>query len=276
MNNYDGYSSEYSSEYESCGGCSCGSNPGCDYQTCSPDYNPVTVNNSTCPNVEGSTSQGGSASGNTSNNTSSVSVNMCCCKNDSSKDCCVDGVKKLLNFIQDKSLEATITSSQVYLYGDLVTEQEELFTPNPANTPLLSLINSTQIQNASICNEIIKLSNTIVSLCTVSLVAFSFEPKNQNAYIKKKFKFIKKCSCSCECNEAIAEALCFSGFGGTYTVRLKDTLKISTNGTLSGPATLTNLFLVAVDNNIAIFSNALTPTLYYGIPTCKIASFIKS
>ena len=157
-----------------------------------------------------------------------------------------------------------------------MTEQDKLFTPNPANTPLLSLINSTQIQNASICNEIIKLSNTIVSLCTVSLVAFSFEPKNQNAYIKKKFKFIKKCSCSCECNEAIAEALCFSGFGGTYTVRLKDTLKISTNGTLSGPATLTNLFLVAVDNNIAIFSNALTPTLYYGIPTCKIASFIKS
>ena len=137
MNNYDGYSSEY----EGCGGCSYGSNPGCDYQTCSPDYNPVTVNNSTCPNVEGSSSQGGSASGNTSNNTSSISVNMCCCKNDSSKDCCVEGVKELLNFIQDKSLEATITSSQVYLYGDLVTEQEELFTPNPANTPLLSLIN---------------------------------------------------------------------------------------------------------------------------------------
>lgn len=272
MNNYDGYSSEY----EGCGGCSYGSNPGCDYQTCSPDYNPVTVNNSTCPNVEGSTSQGGSASGNTSNNTSSISVNMCCCKNDSSKDCCVEGVKELLNFIQDKSLEATITSSQVYLYGDLVTEQEELFTPNPANTPLLSLINSTQIQNTSICNEIIKSSNTIVSLCAVSLIAFSFEPKNQNADVKKKFKFIKKRSCSCECNESIAEALYFSGFGGKYTVRLKDTLKISTNGTLSGPAILTNLFLVALDNNIAIFSNTLTPTLYYGIPTCKIASFIKS
>lgn len=269
MNNYNGYGSEY----ESCSGCSCSSNLGCDYQTCPPDYNPITVNNSTSPNIEGSTSQGGSSSGNTSNNTSNLSVNMCCCKKDTIKECCVEGVRKLLDFIQTRSLETTITSIQAYLYGDLIIEQNNLFTPNPASTPLISLINLIQIQNASICNEIVKSSNIVTSLCAVSLIAFSFEPNNQNQDIKKTFKFIKKCSC--ECNEEIAEALCFSGFGGTYTLRLKDTFQISTNETLSKAATLTNLFLVAVDNNIAIFSDALTPTLYYGIPTCKISSFIK-
>lgn len=267
MSNYDGYCDSCGGYGQSCsigGDCGCGS----DYKTCSPDYSPVTVNNSTCPNVEGSTSAGGSSYG----NSSTVSVNMCGCgiSNDKSS-CCRDGAKKLLQFISKKSLETDVVA-QAYVYGDILAKSTNLFTSD-TTIQLLSL-NDTALNNISICDELARTDIGVVSLCAVSLITFLFTPAvtygNKNVALKEEFKYIKNCSCSCECGNAMAEALCFSGLGGTYTVVIQDTL---VSGSVS-LACLEGLILVAVDCNIAIFSDNLSkPSKYYGIPTCRIAKF---
>ena len=270
MSNYEGYC-------DSCGGygqgCSVGGSCGCgsDYKTCSPDYSPVTVSNSTCPNVEGSTSAGGSSYG----NSSTVSVNMCgCgCSNDKSS-CCRDGAKKLLQFISKKSLENDVVA-QAYMYGDILATSENLFTDD-TSIQLLSL-NDTALNNISICDELVRANTGVVSLCAVSLITFLFTQTetfgNQNQALKEEFKYVKNCSCSCECGNAMAEALCFSGLGGTYTIVIQDSL---VTGEL-GLASLEGLVLVSVDCNMAIFSDDLeNPTKYYGIPTCRIAKILRT
>ena len=54
---YDQNYSGYCSNCGSSGECNCSA--GHEYSICSPDYNPVKVNNSTWPSVEGSTGTGG-------------------------------------------------------------------------------------------------------------------------------------------------------------------------------------------------------------------------
>lgn len=269
MSNYDGYGDSCGGYGQGCsvgGGCGCGN----DYKTCSPDYSPVTVSNSTCPNVEGSTSAGGSSYG----NSSTVSVNMCGygCGNDKSS-CCRDGAKKLLQFISKKSLETGVVA-QAYVYGDILATIENLFTSD-TTIQLLSL-NDTALNNISICDELARTDTGVVSLCSVSLITFLFTPtayENQNQALKEQFKLVKNCSCSCECGNAMAEALCFSGLGGTYTVVIQDAL---VTGSVA-LASLTGLILVAVDCNMAIFSDNLeNPTKYYGIPTCRIAKILRT
>lgn len=269
MSNYDGYGDSCGGYGQGCsvgGGCGCGN----DYKTCSPDYSPVTVSNSTCPNVEGSTSAGGSSYG----NSSTVSVNMCGygCGNDKSS-CCRDGAKKLLQFISKKSLETGV-AAQAYVYGDILATSANLFTSD-TTIQLLSL-NDTALNNISICDELARTDTGVVSLCSVSLITFLFTPtayENQNQALKEQFKLVKNCSCSCECGNAMAEALCFSGLGGTYTVVIQDAL---VTGSVA-LASLTGLILVAVDCNMAIFSDNLeNPTKYYGIPTCRIAKILRT
>lgn len=281
MNNYDGYC-------DSCGGYgqSCGVNPGCgcgcgnDYQACSPDYNPVTVNNSTCPNVEGSTSSGGSSYGNTSN----VCVNMAGCSNcNSVESCCREGAKSFLQFISTSSLQTGVTAT-AYIYGNILSTN--LFAEDTVNQ-LLSL-SSTDLNNISLCDGLVRTNSGVVSLCAISLITALFtstnpdtsvdEALNQNLALKEQFNFNNQCGCgcgnSCECGKDMAQALCYSGLGGTYTVVIEDTL---TAGSTVSLASIPNLVLVALDCNIAIFSDSLTePTQYYGIPTCKIARFVRT
>lgn len=269
MSNYDGYCDSCSGYGQGCsigGSCGCGS----DYKTCSPDYSPVTVNNSTCPNVEGSTSAGGASYG----NSSTVNVSMCGCGCGNDKPgCCRDGAKKLLQFISKKSLENGV-AAKAYVYGDILSSGD-LFTDDTTNQ--LLTLDDTALNNISICDELVRANTGVVSLCAVSLITFLFTPTetygNQNLALKEEFKYVKKCSCLCECGNAMAEALCFSGFGGTYTVVIEDALVAGSVAL----ASLTGLVLVAVDCNMAIFSdNLTTPTKYYGIPTCRIAKFLRT
>lgn len=265
MSSYDGYS-------DSCGGygqgCSISGGYGCqpDYKACSPDYSPVTVNNSTCPNVEGSTSAGGTSYG----NNSTVSVNMCGggCGNDIT-DCCREGVKKLLCFLSQQALDPLATTATAYIYGDIL--DADLFS---GTNSLITLANKTTIGNICVSDQIVTTNaGEVVSLCSVSIVAFTNSLTTFKQSIKETFKYVGKCSCSCECGNAIAEALCVYGLGRTYTVVIQDALVAGSVAL----ATLTGLILVAVDNNIAIFSDNLTaPTKYYGIPTCRIEKFIRT
>ena len=273
MSNYDGYC-------DSCGGygqsCSVGSGCGCgnDYQTCSPDYSPVTVNNSTCPNVEGSTSSGGSSYG----NSSSVCVNMGGCGScNNTESCCREGAKKLLQFISTTSLQTGVTA-QAYVYGNIISSGD-LFAPDTTNQ--LLTLDDTALNNISLCDELVRTNTGVVSLCSVSLITFLFTPAttygNQNLALKEEFNFNSQCGCgcgsSCECGKAMAQALCYSGLGGTYTVVIEDALVAGSIAL----ASLTGLVLVTVDCNMAIFSNDLTtPTKYYGIPTCRIAKFLRT
>lgn len=265
MSNYDGYCDSCGGYGQGCsvgGGCGCGS----DYKTCSPDYSPVTVNNSTCPNVEGSTSAGGSSYG----NSSTVSVSMCGCGGSNDKsDCCRDGAKKLLKFISAQSLVTGVTAA-AYVYGDILSSTD-LFAAD--TTSQLLALDDTALNNISICDALARTNAGVVSLCAVSLITFLFTPTpNVNAALKQEFYFNKNCacSCSCECGNAMAEALCFSGLGGTYEVVIQDAQ--FEGATVITP--LAGLILVAVDCNMAIFSDNLTgPTKYYGIPTCRIAKF---
>lgn len=256
MNNYDGY-------YDSCGGygqgCSVGGGCGSDYKVSSPDYSPVTVNNSTCPTVEGSTSTGGSSYGNNSN----ICVTMGGCGCNDKADCCREGAKKLLCFLSEKALGTPSPTATAYVYGDIL--DTSLFD---GSNSLISLANATAISNMCVSDQVVSTNaGEVVSLCSISVITFTNSLADFKQGIKEIFKYVRKCSCSCECGNAIAEALCVYGLGNNYNIVVQDAI-IGT-----GLATLSNLKLVAVDNNIAIFEDA---TGYYGIPTCRIAKFTRA
>ncbi len=269
MANYDGCYDPYGQSCGISGGCGGGcSSCGGDYTTCSPDYSPVTVNNSTSPNVEGSTSAGGASYG----NSSTVSVNMnggggyC----NTPEQCCKEGAKKLLQLIYNQSLEEDITA-KVFAYGNKLPTTN-LFVTNDA-TQLLSLA-EVALSNMSICNDTVRTSDGVVSLCAISLLTFVFTPADQNKIIKETFNLNGNCGCgyggSCECGKSMAQALCYSGIGVNYNVTLQDVMTAGSDAL----TVLESIELVAFDANMAIFSQGTgDSTEYYGIPTCRIARF---
>ncbi len=271
MGSYDGC-------YEPCGGYNTCST-GCDCNTCPTDYNPISVNNNNAPNVEGSTSQGGTGQGgaggtggySSADNTMNLSIsgvgNSICGFSDCA-NCCKEGLKTLFNFIYNISIDPSVTV-RLYAYGNVTTSQENLFSENALN--LLNLTD-IEIQDSSICGDMISTNEGIVSLCSISIVVFDFSEVNQNLAIKSAFKNDCSCNCSCECGKSIAKALCINGLGGSYDVIIQDSIDIDTLTF----TTLYDVYLVAVDCNIAIFADSQTqPIIYYAIPTCKIAKFKK-
>ncbi len=274
---YDYNNNTYCSKCGSYGGCNCGYEYQC--SSCSPDYNPVSANNSVCPSIEGSTGTGGNSTA--SGNNSTVNVSLCCDCGKSSSDCCRYGCKKLLSYLYNKSLDTINQATNICIYGDIIPDHLSNIT-DCQGFPLLSLTNADAIQNLSICDQFIKYGTRVVSMCAISIISFKFvNPNaptvaiNNNADLKKNFKYVKNCNCSCDCSDGISEALCFSGLGNKYDLRLQDVLIKKDDDTLSAPAIIREVALVAVDNNIAIFvDTTLANTIaYYSIPTCKIAVF---
>lgn len=276
MGNFDGC-------FDPCNGYNC--NTGCDSNTCPTDYNPVSVNNNNAPNVEGSVSQGGTGQGgaggtggtgagdSSANNTLSLSINGSSVTGTGDcATCCKEGMRELLNFLYDIAIDPQLPVT-LYAYGNLIPNQNQLSSTNVYN--LLSLT-ASDIQNISICGDIVNTNEGIVSLCAISLIVFTFDGTDQNLAIKAAFKNgcngSCECNCSCECGKSIAKALCINGLGGTYSITIQDVINI----VALTPANLTNLSLVALDCNIAIFTNGANPFLYYAIPTCKIAEFLKA
>lgn len=277
----------------SCGssnGCSCNSSGGYDYSTCSPDYNPVTVNSSVCPNLEGGSSscQGGSASGN--NSSVHVSVGGCGCQSDPKKDCCCkDGAKKLLDYLYKKSLDDPIKTNSMCIYGDAIPNNitSNLTCNATEGRPLLTLTNP-QIQTLSITDDIVRSVSPqpfIVSICAMSVIKFTFTDGNtvginNDNELRKEFFYTPKCKCCCDCGDGIAQSLYLNGLGQTVVVTVQDTILVNTDNTLDdillgcvGCVGGIQPTLVAVDSLIAILSVTLSTggTIYFGIPTCKIA-----
>lgn len=266
--NYEGRCSQCGSY----GGCSCGT--GYDTSCYTPDYSPISQTNNISPTVEGSTGTGGSsAGGSSSSNGNSSYVNVHIPKNvyAGCGDNCLEGVKKILSYLYDKSLDETFQTSSICIYGDTIPSRLSEISNCQGNT-LISLATIEEIQNLSICESVIKSNNTVVSMCVMNIIRFKFiNTPNNDADLKKNFKFYNDCSCSC--GNGMAEALCFAGFSNLYDLRLNDVLVESDGTILTYPATLRNLSLVAFDNNIAIFSNGEPDDdrAYFAIPTCSIS-----
>lgn len=258
----------------STGGCSCGYQSGYDYSSCSPDYNPVTVNNSTCPNVEGST---GGAGGAASGNNSSINVSLgpqvaggkddCCCKN---------GVNKLMEFLYKQSLETVEPTTTLCIYGNIIPDG--IMEDNCVGS-LFDLTTTNEIQVASITNDTIKASTkAVTSLCAATVIKFKFQGNvNKDAAIRKEFFYTPKCTCCCDCGDGVGRGLYYACLGTTFTsVLLDETVKESLVANKIVQGQLETVELVAVDSHIAIFSNQVASGVYvyYGVPTCKIANFI--
>lgn len=278
MENYDGC-------YDSYGNCNtCGT--GCEPKCCPTEYSPISVKNNTAPNVEGSVSHGGTGQGGSGgNNTVNVTLSrsgdliggLCDCTT-----CCKEGVKKLFDFIYYNIGTDPSLTVKLYAYGNIIPSQGDLLGENPLK--LINLIDE-DLQNSSICGDIINTNEGIVSLCAISIIAFAFDPQDdQNLAIKLAFKHDCSCSCncSCECGKSIANALCVNGLGGLYDIVIQDAIKIDTsdstdtNTDTNTLATLEHVYLVATDCNIAIFSDIQgDSTVYYAVPTCKIAKFMR-
>lgn len=251
------------------GGCSCNScSGGCDYSTCSPDYNPITANSSVCPTIEGSQGTGGNASG----NNSSVHVSVCGTgKSEEGDCCCKKGIRKLLEYLYLKSLDTTAPTNTLCIYGNIIpTDISITLTCTDA---LLGLNPSTAIQSTSITDDLIKYDDNRVSICSISALKFTFgtSPTSNTLDLRKNFFYTPKCKCCCDCGDGMAQALYLNGLGITYEITLENTLAKESNGLTGYTGTISGLTLVAVDSDIAIFS---TPrNIYFGIPTCKIAKF---
>lgn len=279
------YEANYGGYCSTCGstsGCSCGCHGGCggyDYPSCGPDYNPINTNNSFCPSVEGSQSQGGNATG----NNSSVNVSVCAdcngCKDD--ECCCKTGIKKLLDYLYRKSLESENVPNSLCIYGDIIptTIKSTTCTVPPA---LLSVTSTNDIQTLSISDDLVKLSIDRVSLCAISVIKFTFDTTTLNNPInelRRAFFYTPRCGCCCDCGPGIAEAIYLHGLGIDYNITLQDTvLETLESGTFIRMGLIEAINLVAVDKYIAIFSVDIgsegNPNIiYFGIPTCRIAKF---
>ncbi len=279
--NYDSnYNADYCSTCGSTGGCDCCG--GHEYSACSPDYNPVTVNNSTCPNVDGSTGTGGSSTSSGNSSTINVSVegngdgdnDDCCCKN---------GVKKLLDYLYNRSLDVAPNNqtSSICIYGNIIPDDIETDIACTGSS-LLSIDTNPKIQITTITNDIVRAGILgTVSLCSISIIKFKFQLAeadgvNEDANLRKEFFYTQKCKCCCDCGNGVGQALYLNGLGAKYTITIQDTL----NGAVIKQGTLGDnqdqVTLIAVDNDIAVFSSLIgTTTVYYGVPTCRIAKFIQ-
>ncbi len=261
----------YCSSCGSYGGCSCGY----DYQntSCSPDYSPISNNNSVCPQVEGGSATGGNSSGNTSNVHVSYSGSdkeeECCCKN---------GIIDLLTYLKTKALDDTdpiIVPSNICIYGNVIPS-----TITSCTDPILALDDGTNpsIKNVYLSNDIIRTNLTTVSLCGISVVKFTFIDDtptivNNDPELRRTFVYSYNCNskCCCNCSNGIAQSLSYGMLGSSYNVYIKDTLTF--NGTLS-TGVLTGVTVVAISNDVAIFSTGSDDTtVYYGVPTCNILKF---
>lgn len=250
------------------GGCSCNScSGGYEYSTCSPDYNPVTVNNSTCPTVEGSQGTGGNASG----NNSSVHVSVCGTGTNADDDCCCkNGLRKLLEYLYLKSVDTTLQTSTLCMYGNIIPSNIE--ADAVCTDALLGLDSNAKIQATSITDDLVKYDKYRVSICSISALKFTFaSPGDNTADLRKNFFYTPKCKCCCDCGDGMAQALYLNGLGiSTYEITLQDTLLKDSPFSVV-PGTISGLTLIAVDSDIAIFW--ATGNIYFGIPTCKIAKF---
>ncbi|RDY24986.1 hypothetical protein CHF27_001945 [Romboutsia maritimum] len=260
----------YNQNYDCSGGCSCGScSQGYEYPTCSPDYSPVNVTNSTCPTVEGSTGgQGGAASG----NNSSVNVSVCGTRPIKDSDCCCKkGVEKLLNYLYLRSLDTTTPTINLCLHSNIIPS--DIVSATSCTGSLMS-VSSPNIPLISITPDLIKLNNDRVSLCSISVILFSFaNGASDDINLKKEFFYTPQCKCCCDCGPGVAQALYLNGLGLDYTIFLQDTLMQATDKTIS-IASLSPIKLIAIDKDIAIFSTTISNEItYFGIPTCKIAKF---
>lgn len=285
---YDQNYSGYCSNCGSSGGCNCSG--GHEYSACSPDYNPVTVNNSTCPNIDGSTGTGGS--GTASGNNSSVHVSVCgpsgCCDEKKDDCCCKDGVKRLLDYLYKRSLDTPTQTSSICIYGDIIPANL-VTTPRCSDSPLIYIPTNADIQITSITDDVIKSSGLgTVSLCSMSVIKFYFQTVgtpptlgvNEDANLRREFFYTPKCKCCCECGDGMAQALYLNGLGNEYIVTLQDTvnedltLSKIVQGTLG--TSVEPVKLIAIDSDIAIFSKLIgTVNVYYGVPTCRIAKFVQ-
>lgn len=264
---YEGNYSGYCSTCGSTSGCSCGCHGGCgyDYPSCGPDYNPINTNNSFCPNIEGSQCQGGNATG----NTSCVNVSLCGsgkgCKDDDC--CCKEGVKDLLEYLYEKSLEDPNPIQKICIYGDVLpTDISKEMETCPGN-PLLS-IEGGQVPNITITNDLVKSNQNNVSLCSISVIRF--DSSNIVNDLRREFSYTQTCKCCCDCGPGIAEALYLNGLNVLYDIVIQDTLQQSDDKSIN-QGLISGISLVALNNNIAIF--AKTREIYFGIPTCNIAKF---
>ena len=273
------YNAGYCSTCGSTNGCSCGCQGGYDYSSCSPDYNPVTVNNSTCPTLD-STSAGGSG-GTASGNNSSVCVNVGGCAPQSSGNecCCKDGSKKLLEYLYKKAVDTSsiCRTDSICVYGDIIPT-DILSVDTCSTLALLSIPSNDIIQVTSITDDVLKVPNEgAVSICSISLIKFkftNFDSCELNTDLRKDFFYTPKCKCgcNCDCGDGMAQALYLNGLGLLYTITLQDTLNQATTPMLS-QGTLENVKLIAIDSSIAIFTSNTDPSVYVGVPTCRIAKF---
>ncbi|MGL5753918.1 MAG: hypothetical protein ACRCYC_01195 [Paraclostridium sp.] len=268
------YDSNYGACCSTCGsssGCSCGCG-GYDYSSCSPGYNPINTSNSFCPNVEGSTSQGGSATG----NNSSVNVSVEASGRDGDDCCCKDGVKKLLDYLYKKSLSIDNPTDSICIYGDIIPSDiinADCIVP-PALLYVANTATSNLISTISINNDLVKFGLDRVSLCAISVIKFKFKITTTDTILndlRTEFYYTPKCNCCCDCGPGMGEALYLHGLGIGYNLIIKDTL-LSSSGTLTGLGAINGVTLAAVDSDIAIFYDN-TAKVYLGIPTCKIAKF---
>lgn len=268
------YDSNYGVGCSSCGnpsGCSCGCSE-YDCSSCTPSYNPINTSNSFCPNVEGSSAQGGTATGNNS------SINVCVKASDNCQDdcCCKDGLKKLLDYLYKKSLSSINPTNSICIYGDILPS-DIIIGECKVPPALLSIVNQVDINfisTISINNDLVKFGVDRVSLCAISVIKFAFEINDKDTILNElrtEFYYTPQCNCCCDCGPGIGEALYLHGLGIPYDLVIKDTLLLS-NGVLTGFGTINGLKLAAVDSNLAIFYDEKT-NVYFGIPTCRIAKF---
>lgn len=268
----------YNQNYDYSGGCSCGSCGSCssgyEYPTCSPDYSPVNVTNSTCPNVEGSTGgQGGTASG----NNSSVNVSVCGSGSIDDNDCCCKkGVEKLLNYLYQRSLDTIDPTATICLYSNVIPSN--IVTLTDCSNSIMSVPDTTNIHLLSITQDLVKLNQERVSLCSISIIKFTFSNgANDDINLKKEFFYTPQCKCCCDCGPGISQALYLNGLGLNYTIYLQDALMQASDNSISIArlsSASPNIGLVALDKDIAIFSITISNKVtYFGIPTCKISAF---
>lgn len=273
--------------YGTCG--VCGGTEGCsggyDCSSCSPDYNPVTVNNTTNPTVDGSTGTGGNST--SSGNNSSVNVSVSSSKDEKDECCCKNGIKKLLDYLYEQSLESNPRTSSICIYGNIIPSNIIKDT-GCDDSALMQIKDNQHIQITSITNDIIKLPTVAtVSLCAISVIKFTFESisdpitsgVNVDTNFRKEFFYTPKCGCCCDCANGVAQSLYCSGLGLNYIITLENTLNSNTlNGLSQGTlgATTTPVKLIAVDCDMAIFSIEVNKEIvYYGVPTCRISKFIQ-
>lgn len=231
------------------------------------------------PHIESGNNQGG-AGGN-----SNVSLNICNCdKNNSSDCCCKIATKEFLNYLKEQTLEDNdLVVNSINIYGNLIPKNLTSTIPSASNSSeRLLFLDEESLKNMFLSDDVIKSLDNTVSLCSVNVIEFTFEKggvlsENDNN-LKKDFVSSNECKKCCDCSYGINQALNFGMIGTEYVVYIKDSITFDpgylTFGTVGD--SLNKVKLVAVSDNIAIFSSLLSgETVYYAVPLCSISKLEK-